>query len=100
LEEELRVHVQELYRTFKKDKRDKTNTPVFFMASGAGCGKSRNATEIPKILRRIFVNDLELKFRLEDALIFAITFENGTRINLSTENNANVSIAKRMFYQL
>ncbi|CAI2166353.1 3761_t:CDS:2, partial [Funneliformis geosporum] len=31
-----------------------------FMVSGAGCGKSRNATEIPKILRKIFVSDPEL----------------------------------------
>lgn len=100
LEEELRVHVQNLYSVFKENKRDKSNTPIFFMVSGAGCGKSRNATEIPKILRRIFVNDLELRSRLEDALIFAITFENGTKINLSTETDANVSIAKRMLYQL
>ncbi|CAI2182777.1 11195_t:CDS:2, partial [Funneliformis geosporum] len=100
LEEELREHVQNLYSVFKENKRDKSNTPIFFMVSGAGCGKSRNATEIPKILRRIFVNDFELRSRLEDALIFAITFENGTKINLSIETNANVAIAKRMLYQL
>src|SRR2546423_8091575 len=58
------------------------------------------STEIPKILRRIFVNDLKLRSRLEDALIFAITLENGTKINLSTETDSNVSISKRMLYQL
>ncbi|CAG8742939.1 2705_t:CDS:2, partial [Funneliformis caledonium] len=79
LEEELRVHVQDLYSVFKKNRRDKSNTLIFFMVSGAGCGKSRNATEIPKTLCKIFVNDLELRPRLEDALIFAITFENGTK---------------------
>jgi hypothetical protein len=101
LEEELRVHVQNLCGVFQENKRDKSNTPIFFMVSGAGCGKSRNATEIPiKILCRIFVNDLELRSRLEDALFFAITFENGTKINLSTETDANVSIAKQMLYQL
>ncbi|CAB5363761.1 unnamed protein product [Rhizophagus irregularis] len=100
LEKKLRNNVRELYNVFKENKRDKSNTPIFFMVSGAGCGKSRNATEIPKILRRIFVNDLDLRPRLEDALIFAITLENGTKINLSTETDANISIAKRMLYQL
>jgi hypothetical protein len=94
LEKELKEHVQGLYSVFKENKRDKSNTPIFFMVSGAGCGKSRNAIEIPKILHKIFVNDLELRPCLEDALTFAITFENDTKINLRTETNANVSIAK------
>ncbi|CAG8663658.1 10780_t:CDS:2 [Funneliformis caledonium] len=100
LEEELRVHVRNLYGVFKENKRDKSNTPIFFMVSGAGCGKSRNATEIPKILRRIFVNDPELGSRLQEALIFNIPLENETKINLSTETDANVLISKRMLYQL
>ncbi|RGB31505.1 hypothetical protein C1646_763981 [Rhizophagus diaphanus] len=88
--------LEEELRRVQRNRRDKTNTPIFFMVTGAGCGKSRNATEIPNILRKIFVNDLELRSRLEDALTFAITFENGTKINLSTET----SISKRMLYQL
>ncbi|CAI2165987.1 14607_t:CDS:2, partial [Funneliformis geosporum] len=43
-----------------------------FMVSGAGCGKSRNATEIPKILRKIFVSDPELGPCLQETLIFNI----------------------------
>jgi hypothetical protein len=85
---------------FKKNKRGKTNTPIFFMVSGAGCGKSRNATELPKTLCKIFANHPELRSRLLEALIFNISLENGTRINMSVESNANVAIAKRMLYQL
>ncbi|CAG8735177.1 1629_t:CDS:2, partial [Funneliformis caledonium] len=99
LEEELRVHVQNLYSMFKENKQDKSNTPIFFIMSGAGCGKSQNATEIPKILRRIFVNDPELESHLQEALIFNIPLENDTRINTSNKFDANVAIAKRMLYQ-
>ncbi|RGB30700.1 hypothetical protein C1646_671492 [Rhizophagus diaphanus] len=100
LEQELRKEVRGLYNVFKEDGREKTNTPIFFMASGAGCGKSRNATELPKILRKIFKDDPELEPRFQEALIFNISLENGTRINTAEELNANDVIAKRMLYQL
>ncbi|RGB30967.1 hypothetical protein C1646_276735 [Rhizophagus diaphanus] len=100
LEEKLRNNVRELYDVFKENKREKTNTPIFFMVSGAGCGKSRNATELPNILCKIFDDDPELKSRLQEALIFNISLENSTKINMSKESNANVAIAKRMLYQL
>ncbi|CAB4435665.1 unnamed protein product [Rhizophagus irregularis] len=89
LEQELRKEVRGLYNVFKEDRREKTNTPIFFMASGAGCGKSRNATELPKILRKIFKDDPELEPRFQEALIFNIPLENGTRINTAEERNAN-----------
>lgn len=85
---------------FKEDKREKTNTPIFFMVSGAGCGKSRNATELPKILRKIFKDDPELGPRFQEALIFNIPLENGTKINKYEESSAKDIIAKRMLYQL
>ncbi|EXX77845.1 hypothetical protein RirG_020140 [Rhizophagus irregularis DAOM 197198w] len=100
LEQELRKEVRGLYNVFKENKREKTNTPIFFMTSGAGCGKSRNATELPKILRKIFKDDPELEPRFQEALIINISFENGTRINTKEECNANDVIAKRMLYQL
>ncbi|CAB4425382.1 unnamed protein product [Rhizophagus irregularis] len=100
LEQELRKEVRGLYNVFKENKREKTNTPIFFMTSGAGCGKSRNATELPKILRKIFKDDPELEPRFQEALIINISLENGTRINTKEERNANDVIAKRMLYQL
>ncbi|CAB5203228.1 unnamed protein product [Rhizophagus irregularis] len=100
LEQELRKEVRGLYNVFKENKREKTNTPIFFMTSGAGCGKSRNATELPKILHKIFKNDPELEPRFQEALIINISFENDTRINTKEECNANDVIAKRMLYQL
>jgi hypothetical protein len=100
LEGELRKHVRDLYDLFKKNKRKKSNTPIFFMVSGAGCGKSRNATEFPKTLRKIFASDPELSPRLLEALIFNIPLENGTGFSNLKESDANVAIAKRMLYQL
>jgi hypothetical protein len=70
------------------------------MVSGAGCGKSRNATEFPKTLRKIFASDPELSPRLLEALTFNIPLENGTKISATVESNANIAIAKRMLYQL
>ncbi|CAG8472865.1 8642_t:CDS:2 [Funneliformis mosseae] len=55
------------YQESFKNGRDKTNTPMFCMVSGAECGKSRNSTEIPKILRKMFVSDPELGLRLQEA---------------------------------
>ena len=40
LEEELRKHVRGLYDVFKENKRNKSTIPMFFMVSGARCGKS------------------------------------------------------------
>ncbi|GES91209.1 crinkler (CRN) family protein, putative [Rhizophagus clarus] len=100
LEKVLRKDVRGLYDVFKKSYRDKSNTPIFFMVSGAGCGKSRNATEFPKILRKIFKDDPELGPRLLDALVFNIPLENGTLLNTREERKANVAIAKRMLYQI
>ena len=88
------VHVWNLYGVFKENKRDKSNTPIFFMMSDTGCGKSQNAIEIPKILCRIFVNDLELGSHLQEALIFNILLENSIIINMPNKSDANVAIAK------
>ncbi|CAG8460423.1 3945_t:CDS:2 [Funneliformis caledonium] len=55
------------YQESFKNGRGKTNIPMFCMVSGAECGKSRNSTEIPKILRKMFVSDPELGLRLQEA---------------------------------
>ncbi len=49
--------------------------------------------------RKIFANNPELKSCLKGALVFAVTLENGTKINLSYETSANAVIAKQMLYQ-
>ncbi|CAG8674745.1 1710_t:CDS:1, partial [Paraglomus occultum] len=43
----LKNSVADYYSTYKEGKLDKTTTPLYFMASGAGSGKSHNATELP-----------------------------------------------------
>ncbi|CAJ0625419.1 8646_t:CDS:2 [Entrophospora sp. SA101] len=82
---------------------DKSNTPLYFMASSAGRGKSRNATELSKILRSLFVDDQELqelKERLDNAMVFNLSFENATAIDLSVERSASNAIGKQMLFQL
>ncbi|GES91215.1 crinkler (CRN) family protein, putative [Rhizophagus clarus] len=100
LENILRSEILTLYDLFKNNDRDKSNTPIFFMISGAGCGKSRNATELPNVLRRIFKDHSDLGPRLLNALVFNIPLENGTLLNTREEIKANVAIAKRMLYQI
>ncbi|CAJ0834747.1 17800_t:CDS:2 [Entrophospora sp. SA101] len=73
------------------------------MASSAGRGKSRNATELSKILRSLFVDDQELqelKERLDNAMVFNLSFENATAIDLSVERSASNAIGKQMLFQL
>nr|CAG8464230.1 247_t:CDS:1 [Entrophospora candida] len=73
------------------------------MASSAGRGKSRNATELSKILCSLFVDDQklqELKERLDNAMVFNLSFENGTAIDLNVEKSASNAIGKRMLFQL
>ncbi|GBC05021.1 hypothetical protein RclHR1_00060034 [Rhizophagus clarus] len=100
MEKVLKGRVRELYNVYKVNKRDKITTPIFLMTAGGGCGKSRNATEFPKVLNKIFANDPELEPCLQEALTFNVSFENDTRIDTSMETNANSVIAKRMFYQI
>ncbi|PKY62832.1 hypothetical protein RhiirA4_490072, partial [Rhizophagus irregularis] len=91
LEQELRKEVLGLYNVFKEDKQ--THRPFLWHLVP-------NATELPKILRKIFKDDPKLEPRFQEALIFNISLENGTRINTAEELNANDIIAKRMLYQL
>src|SRR5205085_325748 len=88
------------YHTYKTTKLDKSNTPLYFMASGAGRGKSRNATELSNLLCSLFVNNQELKECLDNALIFNLSFENGTKIDPRVERSASSAISKRMLFQL
>ncbi|CAH1769140.1 15372_t:CDS:1, partial [Entrophospora sp. SA101] len=57
--------------------------------------KSRNATELSKVLRSLFVDDQklqELKERLDNAMVFNLPFENGTAIDLNVEKPASNAI--------
>ncbi|CAJ0840043.1 10391_t:CDS:2 [Entrophospora sp. SA101] len=100
LRELLRTTITEYYKNYTKQQLDKSTTPLFFMIAGAGEGKSRNANELPNILHEEFASHEELKKRFENALVFNISFENGTKIDLLEECNAVTAIAKRMLFQL
>ncbi|CAJ0626394.1 9182_t:CDS:2 [Entrophospora sp. SA101] len=100
LRELLRTTITEYYKICIKQQLDKSTTPLFFMIAGAGEGKSRNANELPNILHEEFASHKELKKRFENALIFNISLENDTKIDLLEEHSAVTAIAKRMLFQL
>ncbi|CAG8500373.1 5433_t:CDS:1 [Paraglomus brasilianum] len=70
------------------------------MASGAGSGKSCNATELPNVLHHLFDDNPELKKCIDNALVFNLSFENGTKIDPNIEKNAKNAIGRHMFHQL
>ncbi|CAG8671468.1 4651_t:CDS:2, partial [Acaulospora morrowiae] len=80
-------------------KRDKTTIPQYFFLAGAGEGKSRTAQELPKLLIEC-TNDVDLENRLRSALVFNLSFENGTKLLWSDEKSASNAIGNRMLFQL
>ncbi|CAG8791885.1 17940_t:CDS:2, partial [Gigaspora rosea] len=67
----------DLLKSFIRIVLGKEKPPLFTIMGGAGIGKSRLLTELPQIARSAVDND-ELKKRLNNALVFNISFENGT----------------------
>lgn len=86
------------YTASQKFSKDKQAHPIFLMFSGAGTGKSRFLDEFPEIAARACKNNLVLQGKIENAYIFHVGFENGTRMQ-SVSSDAN-HIGCRMYYQL
>ena len=96
----------EHYERWKAGVMEKTCHPVFSVVSGPGTGKSRMLDEAPTILSRSLErklaagNDVSaLTARIASALLFSITFENGTPIDDSARS-ADVQIGARMIKQM
>jgi hypothetical protein len=100
LKEPLRTTVTRYYEDYLERRLEKSTTPLFFMIAGAGEGKSRSANELPSILREEFASHAELKSRFKNALVFNISFENGTKLDPLQEDSAESAISKRMLFQL
>ena len=77
---------------------DKLHHPLFLVLSGPGTGKSRLLDEFHRIACDT-CNCQELLYKLEEAYVFKVSFENGTR-----ESNGEMSgaqeIGARMYFQL
>ncbi|CAG8823218.1 23435_t:CDS:2, partial [Gigaspora margarita] len=99
LREILKSWLTEFFDAYKNGKREKKNSPLFTIMGGAGIGKSRLLTELPQIARSAVDND-ELKKRLDNALVFNISFENGTAYDPDKDKGPLFAIGTRMLWQL
>ena len=104
LSEDLKVTIQkeirEHYRNFREGHFDKTCMPLYLFLSGAGTGKSRNATEFHRTAVNFLGDeDEELREKLRNAWVFHTSFENGTSLRLS-ESDPFTAIGTRMLHQL
>src|SRR5436190_4122063 len=72
LKQMLRMEIKEHYKQFLLGNIDKTYIPTYFFLSGAGTGKSRNASEFYKTaISCLSANeDEELLARIKDAYVF------------------------------
>ena len=100
LKSTLRTEIRDHYGNFRRGRVDKTCMPLYLFLSGAGTGKSRNATEF----HRTAVNclgdkDEELREKLCNAWVFHTSLENGTSLRPS-ESDSFRAIGTRMLHQL
>src|SRR5206468_11536153 len=88
------------YENFILGRIDKTLIPIYLILAGSGTGKSRIATELPQLAKDCAVNHSELQERLKSALVFNISFENGTALDTNNEKDPGIAIGSRMLFQL
>ena len=100
----LHEQVEEHFRNYRHKLFDKNTIPLYLFLSGAGTGKSRNATELHRSVRKcfdgtLFENNDILASCVHDPFVFHISFENGTSLG-PTEKDPWRAIGTRMLYQL
>ncbi|KAI8595726.1 hypothetical protein EDD21DRAFT_358778 [Dissophora ornata] len=79
--ESLPIGFREHFRDFQSGQHDKIYMPLYLFLSGAGTGKSRNASEFHlTALRCLADGDEGLKSRLQNAVVFHDSLENGTAL--------------------
>ncbi|CAJ0766457.1 17422_t:CDS:2 [Entrophospora sp. SA101] len=88
------------YENFISGRIDKTLIPIYLILAGSGTGKSRIATELLQLAKDCAVNHSELQERLKSALVFNISFENGTALDINDEKDPDIGIGTRMLFQL
>ncbi|RIA92386.1 hypothetical protein C1645_820819 [Glomus cerebriforme] len=98
LQKEFKNH----YKYYRQGQFRQSYMPMYFFLSGAGTGKSRNATEFYNTTIKCFEKegDSELKNMIQNALVFNITFENDTSLRQEVELDAYKAIGTRMLLQL
>ena len=101
LKQTLKMEIKEHYKQVVLGKFDKTNIPIYLFLSGAGTGKSRNASEFHKTaINCLSANeDEELLARIKDAYVFHVSYENGTNLR-PKEDDPLRAVGSRMLFQL
>ncbi|PKK60411.1 hypothetical protein RhiirC2_719135 [Rhizophagus irregularis] len=93
LRNELEMH----YNNHQKENcREKAKIPLYLFISGAGTGKSRNASEFHKTMVRC--SGENLRDRLENSWVFHVNYENGT--SLMPSEDPFEAVSARMLKQL
>ncbi|CAG8577635.1 530_t:CDS:2 [Funneliformis caledonium] len=100
LREKLKDAIHDHYKFWKAGQREKTKIPEYFILAGAEEGKSRTAQELPRLLIECADSDADLQNRLKDALVFNLSFENGTKLIRGDEITSSKAICNRMLFQL
>jgi len=76
--------------------------PIYLFFSGAGTGKSRSASEFPNTLIQSLQDseNLALKNRIQNALVFNVSLENGTSFDKQSEPVNILAVGIRMLWQI
>lgn len=103
--EVLRKEIQRHYYYYALERQvNKTTMPLYLFLSGAGTGKSRNATELHETALKCFDGTYhrhqneQLAGRLRNPMVFHVSLENGT--SLRPEEDPWRAIGGRMLLQL
>ncbi|CAJ0746821.1 10467_t:CDS:2, partial [Entrophospora sp. SA101] len=102
LKDTLQEETEKHYSHFCNGENDKIHRPIYLFFSGAGTGKSRNASEFHNTLIKCLncSKDLELKEKIQNAWVFNVSLENCTRFSRSVESIGILAVGIRMFWQL
>jgi hypothetical protein len=92
LKNELKDAIRDHFKFWKAGQLEKTKIPQYFILAGAGEGKSRTAQELPKLLLKCTNDDVDLQNRLKSALVFNLSFENGTKLLRGEEIDSSHAI--------
>ncbi|KAH3760310.1 Crinkler effector protein 108 [Pelomyxa schiedti] len=103
--ETLGLHLLDHFRNFMAACSQKEFHPLFLALTGPGTGKSRLLQEFPHLSVKaisLHPEEGELHRRLTNAMIFNISFENGTDFGSLPQDTSNIlsAISARMLIQL
>ncbi|RUS29163.1 hypothetical protein BC938DRAFT_480973 [Jimgerdemannia flammicorona] len=96
----LQTGIRDHYKSYRSGNIDKITMPLYLFLSGAGTGKSRNASEFHRtVVECLGDEDEELKNKFRNAWVFHVSLENGSTLR-DDETSAFRAVGNRMLLQL